>query len=102
MPVYADINWMSATLDNDFFVNEDNGYTNGVYVSFYDIHENVTAVKQPDFWVAPLMWSMTKQGIDNVVNVYSAGQALTTSRSRCFSRQLSPKLLSSFFVLLWI
>jgi hypothetical protein len=79
MPVYADINWMSATLDNDFFVNEDNGYTNGVYVSFYDIHENVTAVKQSDFWVAPLMWSMPKQGIDKVVNVYSAGQALTTS-----------------------
>jgi hypothetical protein len=23
-------------------------------------------------------------------------------RNRCFSRQLSPKLLSSFFVLLWI
>lgn len=76
---YADTNWFSATLDNDFFVNEDNGYTNGVYVSFYDVRGNPQSIREPDFWVRPLMWSMpTNQKVDSSVNVYSAGQTLTT------------------------
>lgn len=76
---YADTNWLSVTLDNDFFVNEDNGYTNGVYVSFYDVRDNPQSSREPDFWVRPLMWSMpTNQKVDSSVNVYSAGQTLTT------------------------
>ena len=78
MQAYADVNWMSATLDNDFFVNEDNGYTNGIYVSTYDVYDNVKSLKKSDIWVKPLMWSMSNRSIDQVVNVYSFGQTLTT------------------------
>lgn len=78
MQAYADVNWMSVTLDNDFFVQEDNGYTNGIYISTYDVYDNVTSPQKADVWVRPLMWSMPNRSIDQAVNVYSFGQRLTT------------------------
>ena len=76
---YADERWMSATLDNDFFVNEDNGYTNGIFVSFYDVYDDPKAISEPDFWVTPLLWSMPSQNdVFGAINVYSFGQTLTT------------------------
>ena len=78
LPAYADVNWMSATLDNDFFVNEDNGYTNGIYVSFFEISDDAQSIQQPVFWVKPLLWSMPIENVKTSVNIYSAGQTLTT------------------------
>lgn len=78
MQTYADVNWVSVTLDNDFFVNEDNGYTNGIYVATYDVYDGVTSQQEADIWVQPLMWSMANRSIDQAVNVYSFGQTLTT------------------------
>ncbi|RBP83435.1 lipid A deacylase LpxR family protein [Marinomonas rhizomae] len=78
IPAYAESNWVSATLDNDFFVNEDNGYTNGIYVSLYDVYNNVAALPKPDAWVMPLSWSLPSKNTGQVVNVYSFGQSLTT------------------------
>jgi hypothetical protein len=78
MQAYGEVDWLSVTLDNDFFVNDDNGYTNGIYVSIYDVYDNVTSQEQADFWVQPLMWSMPNRSIDQAVNVYGFGQTLTT------------------------
>ncbi|ETX11086.1 hypothetical protein MUS1_11970 [Marinomonas ushuaiensis DSM 15871] len=75
---HANVSWMSATLDNDFFVNKDNGYTNGIYVSTYDVYDHVASQQKSDVWVKPLMWSMPNRSIDQAVNVYSFGQTLTT------------------------
>lgn len=70
---------MSATLDNDFFVNDDNGYTNGIYVSKYNVYDRFDVQHDADIWVQPLMWSMPNRPMGKVVNVYSFGQTLTTS-----------------------
>ncbi len=78
MQAYGDVNWVSVTLDNDFFIQEDNGYTNGIYVSTYDVYDNVSSQQEGDIWVQPLMWSMPNYSIDQAVNVYSFGQRLTT------------------------
>ncbi|WP_394178574.1 lipid A deacylase LpxR family protein [Marinomonas posidonica] len=78
IPAQAETHWVSATLDNDFFVNEDNGYTNGIYVSLYDVYDDVIALPKPDAWVMPLAWSLSHENIGQAVNVYSFGQSLTT------------------------
>jgi len=78
IPAHANANWVSATLDNDFFVNEDNGYTNGINISLYDINDTAESIQKPDFWVKPLMWSMSDRNIESSVNIYSFGQMLTT------------------------
>ncbi|QRV23480.1 lipid A deacylase LpxR family protein [Marinomonas foliarum] len=76
---YANESWVSATLDNDFFVNEDNGYTNGLYVTFYDVNESGNDSHWPDFWVKPLMWTMSDAPVKTSANVYSVGQTLNTA-----------------------
>ncbi|WP_421854309.1 lipid A deacylase LpxR family protein [Marinomonas sp.] len=78
-PVFADANWVSATLDNDFFVNEDNGYTNGLYVSWYDVRDSETSDHSPDFWVKPLMWSMPSGSLKSSANIYGFGQTINTA-----------------------
>nr|WP_264193954.1 lipid A deacylase LpxR family protein [Marinomonas algarum] len=74
----ADTNWLSATLDNDFFVNEDNGYTNGIFVSLYDLNSEDETTHQPSFWVSPLTWSLPDRPVSNAFNAYSFGQTLMT------------------------
>lgn len=78
MQAQSDVSWMSATLDNDFFVGEDNGYTNGIYISKYHVYDAPNSQHEADIWVKPLMWSMPSRSLDREVNVYSFGQTLTT------------------------
>lgn len=77
-PAYAENDWISVTLDNDVFVNEDNGYTNGIYVSYFKVNDDAESIQAPDFWVKPLSWSMPKENVLTSVNIYSGGQTLTT------------------------
>ncbi|BFM48787.1 lipid A deacylase LpxR family protein [Marinomonas sp. THO17] len=73
-PLFA-VNAASFTLDNDVFVGDDNGYTNGIYVSVYHIGNNV----KENFWVRPLMWTMPSGTALEYANVHSFGQVLTTA-----------------------
>ena len=68
-------NFVSATLDNDVFVGKDNGYTNGIYFSFYSVAGRL----KPSFLVSPLLWSIPNGRIYNMINVNSIGQTLTTA-----------------------
>lgn len=77
-PVLADMDWVSVTLDNDLFVGNDNGYTNGLYVSFFDTGDVDRKIPDHDFWVSPLMWSMPKTGVDGAANAYMIGQTMST------------------------
>jgi len=79
--VRSDVDWMAATLDNDFFVGSDNGYTNGLYLSLFDVREisSVESIK-PDFWVRPLLWSITFDDVNTAVNSYTIGQTMNTPR----------------------
>ncbi|ETI58763.1 lipid A deacylase LpxR family protein [Marinomonas profundimaris] len=76
--VFAEDQWMSATLDNDFFVNEDNGYTNGINVSIYSIDDTPSFEPDPDVWVKPFMWSMPDTPALVTIKVNSIGQSLMT------------------------
>ena len=43
----AEVDWVSVTTDNDAFVGNDNGYTNGIFVSWIDTPEGKKA--EPGF-----------------------------------------------------
>lgn len=69
--------WASFTFDNDLFIGNDSGYTNGLYIAIYNIGTSVSELPDPDFWQIPLKWSMP-EGYEIGVNIYMAGQTLTT------------------------
>ncbi|MCH2158100.1 MAG: lipid A deacylase LpxR family protein [Oleiphilaceae bacterium] len=68
--------WIAVTLDNDLFVGNDNGYTNGFYVTALDLSDNKGYVPANDFWVWPLLWTLGDSEVEGAVNVYSIGQTL--------------------------
>lgn len=69
--------WVAMTLDNDLFVGNDNGYTNGFYVALLDTPENEAYQPQPAFWVTPLMWSMPDDYRASL-NMYSFAQTMSS------------------------
>ncbi|MEW8628249.1 MAG: lipid A deacylase LpxR family protein [Candidatus Thiodiazotropha sp.] len=74
----AEFDWASVTLDNDFFIRTDDGYTNGLYVSLFETGKKTQTTPSRDFWVAPLSWSLPKAEAREAVNAYMIGQALIT------------------------
>ena len=52
----AEVDWWSFTLDNDLFVGTDDGYTNGLYLSWYDTPDN--SQPDPGFLANWMMWAM--------------------------------------------
>ncbi|MEM6987581.1 MAG: lipid A deacylase LpxR family protein [Pseudomonadota bacterium] len=75
----AEFDWAAATLDNDLFVGSDDGYTNGLYVSLFEVNESeLNPPTRPDFWVYPLLWSMPSAGALGAVNAYTIGQTMST------------------------
>ena len=74
----AEFDWASVTLDNDSFIQTDNGYTNGLYVSLFETGRKTQTTPSPDFWVAPLAWSLPKTEAREAINAYMIGQAMTT------------------------
>lgn len=70
--------WISVTVDNDAFVGNDSGYSNGLFVSTFEIVERKNKHIGNDFWVAPLMWSMPRENFIMAANAYSLGQSLNT------------------------
>lgn len=74
----SDNQWVSVTIDNDAFVGNDSGYSNGLFISTFDINATTNKKSSNDFWVKPLMWSMPNNNLTHVVNSYSFGQSLNT------------------------
>jgi len=70
--------WRSVTIDNDVFVGNDSGYSNGLFISTFEVNYSPSADLENDFWVTPLMWSMPKTSGKFSVNSYSFGQYLNT------------------------
>lgn len=52
----AEADWFSYTMDNDSFIGNDNGYTNGMYLTWIDTPDN----DKPEvgFLARAMMWSM--------------------------------------------
>jgi len=78
--VRAEFEWISTTLDNDLFLSNDNGYTNGLYVSVYDLLDEDEKDKQPlpSWMLKPLLWSLSAQQPLAAVNSYTIGQTMIT------------------------
>ncbi len=73
----ASNDWLAVTIDNDFFVGDDSGYTNGFVVSVFDAGESG---EQPDPGVllAPLRWSIDADNAVQNINGYALGQLMVT------------------------
>lgn len=68
---------ITFTLDNDLFIASDDGYTNGIYGSWYYFGRDN---KQPDssLLVLPIKWSMPNNEGELSVDAYSIGQSMFT------------------------
>ena len=75
---HAQFDWVAVTLDNDSFVNTDDGYTNGLYISLFETGESSQSTPSHDFWITPFMWSMPKAEEREAVNAYMIGQTMIT------------------------
>jgi lipid A 3-O-deacylase len=74
----AEAEWISMTMDNDTFVGEDNGYTNGIYVSWFDGPEG-EAKAEPGFLAQAMLWSLPDAGSDAIgFDIKTIGQTMTT------------------------
>ena len=80
---HAENTLASITLDNDLFVQKDDGYTNGIYVALYesggfDGTRFTDDRPEPSFWVKPMLWSMPERKTGGAVNAYNLGQSMFT------------------------
>ena len=73
----AEVDWISVTTDNDAFVGNDNGYTNGLYVSWYDGIEGNKA--EPGFLARAMLWSLPDKSSSTIdIDIGTIGQTMTT------------------------
>ena len=77
-PVQAEVsNWLAATIDNDKFVGNDNGYTNGIFFSWFDVGDQNDRF-MPDWLAAPLSWSVDMESAQATLQAYTLGQIMVT------------------------
>ena len=75
--VLAEADWSSLTVDNDLFVGNDNGYTSGIYYSWYDTPDNNKA--EIGFLARAMQWSLTdRDPALSVVSIKTIGQSIVT------------------------
>ena len=75
----SSFNWASITFDNDIFVGNDNGYTNGLYLSLYEVGpRQKDAMAEPDFWIKPLLNFWRSGDAFYAINSYTFGQSMGT------------------------
>ncbi|WP_082856404.1 lipid A deacylase LpxR family protein [Marinomonas atlantica] len=83
--VCASDNLVSLTVDNDLFLQQDEGYTNGLYLALYERGgipqlEELGSSPKHSFLVSPLMWSMPSSNNQGAVNALNIGQTLFTPK----------------------
>lgn len=72
----AEVEGIAVTLDNDMFVGEDNGYTNGIYLSWWDGPEG-KQVAEPGLLARAMLWSLPKSDAPGVA-IKTVGQVMVT------------------------
>ena len=73
----AEFEWITYTLDNDLFLGNDSGYTNGLYIALYDTKEK-DSLPKPSWMLKPLEWTISKEGSLASINSYTIGQSMFT------------------------
>ncbi len=75
----AEADWVSFTMDNDSMVGNDNGYTNGIYVTWYNIPEEGEESPEPGFLANLMMWSMPdRSSTSRDIDIATIGQTMIT------------------------
>lgn len=75
--VLAEADWSSLTFDNDLFLGTDDGYTNGIYYSWYDTPDNNKA--EIGFLARAMRWSLTdRDPALYEVSIKTIGQSMVT------------------------
>lgn len=69
--------WFAVTVDNDLLVGNDNGYTNGIYFSWFKVGDQ-NERHTPHWLAAPLSWSLDMEGMKTSLQAYSVGQTMVT------------------------
>ncbi len=73
--VQSEADWSSVTIDNDLFVGSDNGYTNGIYYSWFDTPANDSAV--PGILARSMLWSFSEdEPVGLEVSIKTIGQTM--------------------------
>lgn len=73
----ADADWVSFTYDNDMLVGEDSGYTNGAFLSWFDVGEGETQ-PGPGILLTPLLWMLPEGRGHAAINAYTLSQVMMT------------------------
>ena len=77
-PAMAEAEWVSFTMDNDTFVGNDNGYTNGMFFAWWDGPEGEEKAK-PGFLARAMLWSMPDAGSSTIeFDIGTIGQTMIT------------------------
>lgn len=76
--VFAEIDWVSASWDNDIVAGKDGGgYTNGIYFSWGQRNEPGSEITKPPILTLPLAW-MLEDDPTYAYKLHSIGQAMVT------------------------
>jgi hypothetical protein len=76
-PARAEVDWFSFTGDNDTFIGEDNGYTNGLFFSWFDGPEGEKA--EPGYLARAMLWSLPEYDSPSIrVSIKTVGQTMAT------------------------
>lgn len=68
--------WASLTFDNDYFVGNDSGYSNGLYVSFYEAQDgDAIPMAYLTRWLG---WSVGDGKVSKTINASVFGQIMVT------------------------
>ena len=74
-PALAEADWSSLTIDNDTFIGTDNGYTNGIYYSWFDTVED--SKPEPGFLARAMLWSLPEGAKPRTTaDIKTIGQAM--------------------------
>ncbi|HSC66665.1 MAG TPA: lipid A deacylase LpxR family protein [Cellvibrio sp.] len=75
---FAELNWISASWDNDVFAGKDGGgYTNGIYFSWRQRNEPGEELTKPPLLTLPLSW-MVSDDPTYSYKMHAVGQAMVT------------------------
>lgn len=80
LPAHAEVDWVSVNWHNDIFANKDGGgYTNGLYISWYDLSNEGDEKLRPPLLTLPLTW-MQNDAAPLAYAAHTLGQAMVTPR----------------------
>lgn len=77
---HAEVDWVSLIWHNDIFAHRDGGgYTNGVYISWYDLSNEGNKILSPPLLTRSLLWMLNDDPLFTL-SAFTLGQAMVTPK----------------------